>query len=202
MKTYCLIGLLTIGILQIAAQIAGAETIRMVWFIVPPHVTVADDGVTPQGPTITLFNAIAQKMGYTVKWYGPLPLTRLGLYQKQSESAIDGTILHIKTPAVFPYLYYPHEPYFIGKPSLAVRADDALTFIKTIEDLRGYRIGFVKTFSMSYPPFIKNSRDTVIIDDLTGENWTSRNLGKLLIKLIMIVWSEKRWPAFGRTSDR
>ncbi|WP_319522994.1 hypothetical protein [uncultured Desulfosarcina sp.] len=186
----------TVVLISVGMTFAGptnAETIRMAWFAVPPHVTVAEDGVTPQGPTITLFNAIAQKMGCTVDWHGPLPLNRLGLYQERRQSEIDGTILHIKTPAILPYLYYPKEPYLIGKPSIAVRVDDPLTSVKTIEDIQGYRIGFVKTFSMSYPAFIKNNLDKVAIDDLTGENWTSRNLAKLLSNRLDAVYERNQY---------
>jgi ABC-type amino acid transport substrate-binding protein len=167
-------------LLLLAPVSLSAETIRMAWFTVPPHISVAEDGVTPTGPSILLFESIAARMGCTVEWVGPIPLNRLGTLQKSRDMNLDGAILHVKTEANTPYLYYPSQPYFIGIPSLAVRADNPLNKIRSIEDIKGYRIGFVKTSSLKYAPIIEDNRDKVIIDDLTGENWTSRNLAKVL----------------------
>lgn len=158
-----------------------AETIRMAWFAVPPHVTVSADGKTPKGPTIELFNMIAAKMECTVEWVGPYPISRVGQEQKAGSGTLDGTILHIKTTAVEPYLLYPGRAYFVAHPCIAVRADSPLRKVWSIDDIIGYRIGFVKMLSLSYPPMIYNNLDKVVIDDLTGDNWTSRNLARLLL---------------------
>ena len=173
--------------LIVIQQSLQAETIRMAWFAVPPHVTTADGGM-PKGPSIDLFNKIAARMGCTVEWVGPYPISRVGQEQKAGKGSLDGTILHIRTAAVEPLLLYPRRAYFIARPCIAVRMDSPLKHISTIEDIRGFRIGFVKTLSLSYPPMITNNLDKVIIDDLTGENWTSRNLARLLLGRIDAVY--------------
>lgn len=156
-----------------------AETIRMAWFPVPPHVTIAEDG-TPTGPTISLFEAISGRMGCTVEWVGPIPIKRLGEYQRVGGRDLDGTYMYQKTEGNTRYLYYPKAPYFTGIPSLAVRAEDPLLEITSIEDIEGYRIGYTKTLSSRYIPLIENNRHRVVIDDLTGAKFTSRNLRKVL----------------------
>lgn len=171
----------------------SAETIRMAWFSVPPHVTVAGDGITPVGPTIALFEAIAARMGCTVEWVGPIPLNRLAIYQKTGEMNLDGTFLYIKTEVIMPYLYYPSKPYFIGIPTLAVRSDNPLKEIRSIADIKGYRIGFVKLLSFKYAPIIGDNLDQVSIDELTGDNWTSRNLAKLLTHRLDAVYERNQY---------
>ncbi len=170
-----------------------AESIRMAWFTVPPHAIVADDGVTPEGPSIELFNAIAARMGCTVDWIGPLPLSRLAKYQKEGGETIDGTILTAKSMLLVPFLYFPKEAYFVDFPCLAVRADNPLKSVTTIDDISGYRIGFVKLLELRYPPLIKNNQDKIIIEDLSGSDWTSRNLSKLLVNRIDAVFELNRY---------
>ncbi len=170
-----------------------AESIRMAWFTIPPHVFVAKDGVTPKGPTIELFNTIAGRMGCTVEWVGPLPLSRLTKYQTHGGGRIDGSVLCEKAPVLLPFLYYPKEAYFIGHPCLAVRADNTLTSIKTIDDIGGYRIGFVSMFAGDYPPFFQNNLDKVTFQNISGNNWTSRNLAKLLLNRIDAVYELNRY---------
>lgn len=174
---WCIFWLLVLFLIQPGET--WAETIRMAWFVVPPHVTIAEDG-TPTGPTISLFETIAARMGCTVEWVGPIPIKRLGEYQKTGGMDLDGAYMYQKTEDNTRYLFYPAVPYFIGIPSLAVRLDDPLEEINSIEDIEGYRIGYVKTLSSRYIPMIEDHRDKVIINDLTGDDFTSRNLHKVL----------------------
>lgn len=186
---------LAVGLLLLLGVPAPAETLRMAWFVVHPHVFASPDGKSPIGPSVELFSQIAKRMGCKVEWVGPLPLSRLGSEQKSAIGSLrlDGTFLHIKTPAIERYLLYPRAPYFIGHPSLAVLATNPLTRIRGIEDIRGYRIGFVKTASLSYPPIILANRNVLILDNLSGENWTSRNLQKLLANRLDAVYERNQY---------
>jgi ABC-type amino acid transport substrate-binding protein len=165
----------------------------MAWFPVPPHVFAGPAGKPPTGPTIALFEAIAARMGRAVEWVGPIPINRLGDYQKTGGMSLDGTILHIKTPAVIDLLYYPSHPYFVARPCLAVRSDNPLPSIRTIDDIKGYRIGFIKTLSSNYPAFIADHRDVLVIDELSGEGWVSRNLQKLLSGRLDAVYERNQY---------
>lgn len=185
--------LLIFAALVFFRQFLCAETIRMAWFKVPPHVTVAADGVTPKGPTIELFNTIAARMGCTVEWVGPYPLSRVGLEQKAGSGSLDGTIMHIKTPAVAPLLLYPSRAYFIAHPCIAVSAESPLKRITSIDDIKGFRIGFVKMLSRGYPPMMLNNLDKVVIDDLTGDNWAARNLARLLLGRIDAAYERNQY---------
>jgi len=177
-RNRALLAVFALGISSLASS--GAQSIRMAWFPVPPHSFPAADGKGPTGPSIELFERIAARMGCGVEWIGPLPINRLGEYQKTGELGLDGSILHIKTPAVADLLLYPSRPYFVARPSLAVLYDNPIARVRTIEDIEGYRIGFVKTLSSNYPAFIGEHRDRLRIDELSGEGWVGRNLQKLL----------------------
>jgi ABC-type amino acid transport substrate-binding protein len=188
-RALCVIALL------LASLALCGDTIRMAWFEVQPHLYAGADG-KPTGPTVALFESIAKRMGHRVAWVGPIPLTRLGAIQKSGELKLDGAPLHIKTASTMEYLLYPQKPYFVALPSLTVRADNPLRLIRSIDDIKGYRIGFVQTPSMSYPPIISENRDKLVLDDLTGEDWTSRNVAKLLSGRLDAVYERNQYTGF------
>jgi ABC-type amino acid transport substrate-binding protein len=158
-----------------------AQAIRMAWFTVPPHMFPPKDGTTiPTGPTIDLFNAIAARMGYSVEWVGPIPLSRLDRDRETGELGLDGGVLTIKVDDWTGYILYPKQPYFVAEPCFAVRSDNPLKKIDSIRDIEGYRIGFAMTLKGFYPSIILDNRDKLVIDEITGEDWTSRNIQKLL----------------------
>jgi ABC-type amino acid transport substrate-binding protein len=166
---------------------ASEEAIRMSWFTLPPHVfppesAAAADGtpLPPTGPTIALFDAIAARMGYRVEWVGPIPLSRLDSERETGELKLDGGVMTVKTRTSVKQLLYPARPYFSAVPCLGVRSGDPLRKIASIEDIAGYRIGFVKTGAAVYPPIIADHRDRLVLDELAGEDWTLRNIQKLL----------------------
>jgi ABC-type amino acid transport substrate-binding protein len=160
---------------------ASGQPIRMAWFTVPPHMFPPQDGaLQPTGPTIELFNAIAARMGCTVEWVGPVPLSRLDRDRETGELGLDGGVLTIKIEDWTRYLLYPKRPYFVAEPCFAVRSDNPIKKIETIRDIEGYRIGFAMTLKGIYPRIILDNRDGLVIDEITGEDWTSRNMQKLL----------------------
>ena len=110
MKNYCLIGLLIAGILQIDAQIAGAETIRMGYFEVRPHIYTSETSGLPAGAAVTFFEMVAKNMGYDVDWVGPLPHARLVSYLEKGEE-IDGDPIMSMTPEREKFLFFPEIPF-------------------------------------------------------------------------------------------
>jgi len=165
---------------------AAGQAIRMSWFTLPPHVfppeasAGAGASKNPTGPTIELFEAIAAEMGYEVEWIGPIPLSRLDSERETGELRLDGGFLTVKTELSVKHLLYPARPYFPAVACLGLRADDPLRSIASIEDIAGYRIGFVKTQSPVYPHIIAANRDRLVLEELGGEDWTLRNIQKLL----------------------
>jgi len=184
-----------LSVLTLSAQTGrvAAPVIRMAWFPVPPHVYASEDGGAPTGPTIDLFNAIAKRMGYKVEWVGPLPIYRLGIYQKTGEMNLDGAIMHMKSPVTLSLLYFPSRPFFMARPSIAIRIDNPLMTVQSINDIRGYRIGFVKTLAGGYPPLIDEHRNQLVMDELSGQDWTRRNLNKLLAGRLDAVYERNQY---------
>jgi ABC-type amino acid transport substrate-binding protein len=52
--------------------------------------------------------------------------------------------------------------------------------ISTINDIKGYRIGVVKSSSGSYTPIIDQNRDKIVLQELGSDNWMEQNLLKLV----------------------
>ncbi len=165
---------------------ASGQAIRMSWFALPPHVFPPESGTeagargNPTGPTIELFEAIAAEMGYDVEWVGPFPLSRLDSERETGELGLDGGFLTVKTDISVNFLYYPARPYFSAVACLGLRSDNPLSAISSIGDIEGYRIGFVRTQSPVYPPIIADNRGRLVLEELGGDDWTLRNIQKLL----------------------
>jgi ABC-type amino acid transport substrate-binding protein len=158
-------------------QPALAETIKIGYFNLQPHTYQGKDG-SATGSAIVYFKMLAQKMGDTVEWIGPLPLPRLTQNLKDGE--IDATLGFPKFPAFEEFLYYPDDHIYIGKPTFAVAKRNKLTKIKNINDIEGFRIGVVKSSSGLYTPIIDNNRDKIDLQELGGEKWMEQNLNKLV----------------------
>jgi ABC-type amino acid transport substrate-binding protein len=157
-----------------------AGTIKMGYFMLPPHQFKADEpGAKHMGAGITYFEAVAAKLGDTVEWVGPLPLPRLTEYLKTG-TQIDGTVGFPKVPAFEEFLYYTATPLYMGQATLAVAKSSPLTEIKDIDDIRGFRIGLVKSSSNRYNPLIDENRSVIQLEELGGDKWMEQNLEKLV----------------------
>lgn len=93
-------------ILPLSKSALALETITMGFFNLPPlqYRDASDSKV--KGYFISHFEEEASKMGYQVKWLGPLPLARLGDYLK-SGLEVEGTVGFPKLPEYEPYMYLP-----------------------------------------------------------------------------------------------
>lgn len=172
--------LVLIGVVFCAITHLYADTVKMGFFTLPPHTFKADGpGAKAEGAGITYFEQVAAKMGYVVEWIGPLPLPRLTEYLKLG-TAIDGTVGFPKIPVFEGFLYYTDKPLYMGQPILGVAKDNPLTQIKTIDDIRGFRIGLVKSSSGRYNPLIDENRDKIRLEELGGDKWMETNIEKLI----------------------
>lgn len=154
------------------------ETITMGFFNLPPFQYKDTHTKNPKGYFITNFEEAALKMGYQVKWLGPLPLPRLGDYLKDGRE-IDGAVGFPKLAEFEPYMYFSKEPVLIGKPTLFVIHDSPLLKLKTINEIRGYRIGTFKSISNTYSPLIDKNRDALTLEEIGTDSWIEQNLMKL-----------------------
>lgn len=169
-----------IGVVFCVVSHLCADTIKMGYFTLPPHTFQEEGrGANAKGAGIAYFEEAAAKMGYTVKWIGPLPLPRLTEYLKRGTD-IDGTVGFPKIPVFEGFLYYTDQPLYMGQPVLGVAKTNPLTEVKTIDDIRGFRIGLIKSSSGRYNPLIDNNRDKIMLEELGGEKWMETNIEKLI----------------------
>lgn len=155
-----------------------SKTLNMGYFILPPfHMQRLHDDKKPEGAGIEYFEMIAHKIGYKVKWTG-LPLIRLTDYI--SSGKIDGTVTFPKFPVFEAFMYYPDVPMFFGQPIFVVTKDSPLQEIRSIEDIKGFHIGLVKSKSNRYLPLIDQNRDKIFLEERPSMEWVKQNLNKLL----------------------
>lgn len=110
MKSFYLIGLLISGMILAGNAATGAETIRMGYFEIRPHMYTSETTGLPAGATVSLFEKVAGKMGCEVTWVGPLPHARLVYYLEKCE-LIDGDPIMSKTPDREKFLFFRTPPF-------------------------------------------------------------------------------------------
>ena len=158
-----------------------AEKIRMGYFELPPHCHTEKtdpNNKTAKGGMVAYFEKVASEMGHETEWVGPLPLPRLSKYLQ--EGTVDGTVGFPKLPKFEEFLDYPESHVFVGQPTLVVRKESALDEIRSADDIKGYRIGIVKSASGQYAPIIDDNRDLLIVEELGTDGWVEQNIRKLL----------------------
>lgn len=182
---------LVFTIVIITVNHANADKIRMGYFMLPPH-TFNDGKEGPaEGAGVTYFNAIAAKMGYEVEWIGPLPLPRLTEFLRKGK--VDGTIGFPKFSLFEQFLHYADNTVYMAQPSLGVRSDHKISSISTINDIRGFRIGFVKSKSGKTTPLIDNNRKAIHLREFHGNKWMEQNIRMVRMKRLDALYDRQEY---------
>ncbi len=168
---------ITISVSLITISAMAAEKIKMGYFNLIPHMFYDETSQKSQGAAIDYFTAVASVMGYEIEWSGPLPFPRLIKYLK--EGKIDGSIMMNKNPEREIFLFYPESPYYMVQRIFVVKRENKLDKITTINDVLGFRIGFLKDGHLS--AFLKDNMDKITLELIGGEDWVTQNLIKLKI---------------------
>ncbi len=159
-----------------SAGFAG-EVLKMGYFMLQPHTYSEGKDAPAKGAGIEYFNNVAAEMGYKVEWVGPLPLPRLTEYLR--EGKIDGTVGFPKFPVFEKFLYYPQQHVYMAQPSLGVSVKNSVAKVQSVNDIKGFRIGFVKSKSGRTTPMIDKNKAQVSMKELSGVGWMEQNLKKL-----------------------
>jgi polar amino acid transport system substrate-binding protein len=165
-------------------QEVSAETIKMGFFEIKPHLYEDKTSKKPDGASIKFFDEIASKMGYHVEWIGPLPFLRL--IQNLKDGTIDGSVLLTKSNERTDYLYYSDSPYHLVQSIFVLKKDNKLEKITSIDDVKGYSVGCLKGINQT--KFVKDNTDKLTLDYLHGDTWASQNLNRLVAGKIDAVY--------------
>lgn len=157
-------------------QEVKAETIKMGFFDLTPHCFRVEGTEKPQGASIQYFESISSKMGYDVEWVGPLPFPRLIDHLK--EGKVDGSLMMVRNDERQKFLYYPEKPYYSLQTVFAVKKNNKLEEISSVDDVKGYRIGYFTGPAVSN--FLKSNINHFKMDYISGNNWVELNLMKLV----------------------
>lgn len=155
-------------------SLSHANTIKMGYFSLRPHMFEKNGNAT--GASVTYFEDVAQKMGHTVTWQGPLPLGRL--LDMLEKGDIDGTLLFTHNLERTHFLYYPEKPYFLCRNIFVVKKDNRLEKIDSVNDVAGYRVGYMKGMNIS--GFLRDNTDKLKLEYVAGINWAEQNIRKVL----------------------
>lgn len=168
-----------IVICLIWTNLSYSETVTIGYFELKPHAYAKDSSVTnsePRGAAVEHFKKVAKKMNIDIEWKGPLPFSRLLKYCElgKLDGAIDIAYNEEWEKNVF---YFPNDLIFKATPSLAIKNNNSLNSLKTIDDIAGYRIGFVQKVNPS--KFLLNNLDKINMSYLSSKNWLKQSLFKL-----------------------
>lgn len=163
-----------IMILTAMASYVQADTIKMGYFLLRPH--MYEENGAPSGAAISYFEAVAKHLGHSVEWQGPLPFPRLVKYLKDGQ--IDGAQMFSKNDERTQYLYYPQKPYSPVYSVFVLIKDHPLNAIESIDDVDGFRVGFLEGANLS--GFIRSNQNKIQIEYIGGVNWIEQNLRKVL----------------------
>jgi len=144
-------------------------------FVHAPLVQQATKTSPPTGPTIDYITAMIREMGFTPV-ISILPYQRVMSGLKSGE--IDMTLEIGKYAERETFLYFSDKPVHLMKPSLTFLASNKLTTIRSIDDLRGMKIGYLVSAIKSN--FFDNTPSDVTFDLINGDTWVRQNLEKLL----------------------
>ncbi len=158
---------------------SSQKTIKMDYFMLPPHTFKNEGDTSPRGAGITHFEAVAAKIGYQVEWIGPLPLPRLTKYLGAG-TKLAGTVGFPKYPVFEGFMYYADKPLYFAQATLGVKKGSPLSEIKSIDDIRGFNIGAFESKSNRFTPIIDDNRDAVKMHVLGMDKWMSNNLLKMM----------------------
>lgn len=161
------------------ASHARAEILKMVFGQLKPYTYQDESTGEIRGASIRYFETIAAKMGYKVEWIGPLPPVRFTQYLKNNSDGALGTVIFPKYETTKTFLYFAEKPCYYSQPILVVRRKSKLTEIRTINDITGYKIGFLE-INEPYTPFLEKHRDKLEFDTVASVEWPRINLQKLI----------------------
>lgn len=144
-------------------------------FIHAPLVQQATKTSPPTGPTIEYITAMIRETGFTPV-ISVLPYQRVMSGLKSGE--IDLTLEIGKLAERESFLYFSDKPVHLMKPSLTFLASNKLTTIRSIDDLRGMKIGYLE--SAIKTSFFDSAPSDITFDLINGDTWVRQNLEKLL----------------------
>jgi ABC-type amino acid transport substrate-binding protein len=162
-------------------QALQAETIKVGYFINKPFIYVDEATGQPRGPKVKLVEMIAEKMGDTVEWVGPLPLLRYATYLQ--EGSIDMGASVVKIPQIEEMVYFSAQPTDLVQTVFIVRQDNPLTQITSIQDVAGYRVGWFADMTPSQ--FVQDNLASLQMDYMPiSDTMDNQSLEKLLLKRV------------------
>ena len=138
---------------------AYGEEITVAYFDFSPLVVSGVDKAKPTGSMVNYYEKMAEHMGMSVKWIGPMPAPRAIDMAKKRK--VDAVVFLTKNADRKKILFYPKKPVYIMTPVVCVRKESKLNKVENWEALLNakdihkigtiYGTSFEKKLSKNYP---------------------------------------------------
>lgn len=155
--------------------------IRVVYYSYPPHSFEDDHGL--KGAAVDVWERVAKRAGYKVKWVGPIPFRRAQYMLEKGE--VDGLVRLSKTEERERRFLYSTTATMWGKQGIAVLKTEPMNEIKNAEVLFGKTIGHIDGGIL--PDFIKLHLDKIQMEPVPVEA-VELNMTKLFRRRIWGVY--------------
>ena len=176
MKRGLFLTLLIVPALLASAQAQALKPVTVVDFIHPPLAYLDAATNQPRGAEIAFYSALLKDLGYQPKFvFAPFPRV---LEMIKSGEADMGPVV-IRSAERDEFAFFSAESVLTLTPVLVVRADSPLKQLNAPADLAGLKIG--AALGVTVPAFFANA-GLPAFDLVSGDNFTGRNLRKLMIK--------------------
>lgn len=152
-----------------AAPGGGAASLRVGYFVLPPH--VGEKGQSYQeAPAFRYFEQLMPAMGVKAATAEAYPLPRL--LQKLEAGEIDMVLMMARSPERAARFVYPRQAFFVAEPAVAVGREQGLRQVQSIEQLLNLRIGVWQEGFLT--PLLRDRRLT--LTRMSGDFVAQRNL--------------------------
>ena len=151
-----------------------AESIRVGYFNVPPHVIEEEGAVT--GACVDFFKKeIVPQMGVTVIW-AKTAMSIPRLLAELRKKRLDVVLVMAKNAEREKISYYPEVPFMESGPVLALLKDHPLKKVSNLDDILALTIGYGKGAYLS--PFMRDERIKYI--KISRPNWIEINFKRIV----------------------
>lgn len=170
--------------------VSGAEPIKAGYFTNKPHMYLNDTSGKAQGALVRHFEAVAAKMGQAVEWVGPLPLIRYASYLKAGIIDVGASVVML--PELQDIVYYGAQPVNLARTVFVVRKENPLTRITSIQDVAGYRVGWLANI----PPmkFVQEHLAHLRMDYMaSSDDMNVQSIRKLLLGRLDAIYEQNAY---------
>ncbi|MDE1464297.1 transporter substrate-binding domain-containing protein [Spartinivicinus poritis] len=164
---------------------AWAQSLKVGYFNLIPHIEEGENNTPPKGPAISYLKKVMEKSGVTELQIPPKPYPLSRLLQALELGKIDLAVALGKSPQRAKKFTYPSKPFLKMQPSFMLLKKSPLDSLQSINDILLMDIGIYEKGFLS--PLMRDKR--LKTKPLSGNNIIFRNYKIMLRERLDAVYS-------------